>query len=174
MKKFLLSAACAAVLVCGSAAVQAAEEEMLSPLPPHEMNHQEPGHDFGPRHKDFREHAPSPDDSRRHHPKFDKKLHKEMGDKFANKLGLTEEQRVKADKIRAEGRAKVEPLMKQMNELRSKIDALRQENMKAFEAILTPDQKTRLDELKVRHEKMRERRDADKKMMREEKRPDKK
>lgn len=81
------------------------------------------------------------------------KVRKEMADKFAKDLGLTEEQKAQADKIRKDGREKMEPLMKEMKTLREKMDKLREDNMKDFEKILTPEQKDKLDKIKAEHKK---------------------
>ena len=64
--------------------------------------------------------------------------------------GLTAEQQEQADKIRREGQEKIKPLMKEMKDLREKIDAERRANMEEFEKILTPEQKQKLDEMKQR------------------------
>ena len=71
-----------------------------------------------------------------------------MEAKLADKLGLSAEQREKAKIIRKVGHKKVKPLMKEMKELRHKIDKLRHENMEEFEEILTPEQKNKFEELK--------------------------
>ena len=100
MKKLMLTAVCAAAVMLGSISANA-QEEMLPPPPPgHEMLPPPPP-EFGPRHKGPRAHGP----------KFDREMHKKLADRFAKDLGLTEEQIAKADKIRENGRKKVEPLM---------------------------------------------------------------
>ena len=71
-----------------------------------------------------------------------------MEAKLADKLGLNAEQREKAKIIRETGHKKVKPLMKEMKELRHKMDKLRHENMEEFEKILTPEQKDKFEELK--------------------------
>ena len=71
-----------------------------------------------------------------------------MEAKLADKLGLSTEQRAKAKTIREAGHKKVKPLMKEMKELREKMDKLRHENMEEFEKILTPEQKKKFEELK--------------------------
>ena len=76
------------------------------------------------------------------------KKHEEM---FANKLGLSEEQRAKAKELREAGRKKMEPLMKQKKELHEKMENLRKENMEEFEKILTDEQKAKLNEIKKEH-----------------------
>ena len=61
-----------------------------------------------------------------------------------------------------------------MDELRRKADELRKENMREFEAILTPEQKTRLEEMKARHDEMRKHRREDRKLRKDEAKADKK
>ena len=43
----------------------------------------------------------------------------------------------------------MKPLMEQMKELREKMDNMRKENMKAFEEILTPEQKETFAKIKT-------------------------
>lgn len=133
MNKKLLCIFATTALLMGSGFVNAADKKDAELPPP-------PGHEF--------EHP-------RGEPKIDKEMHKKMADKFAKDLGLTEEQKDQAEKIREDGRKKVEPLMKEMKNLREKMDNLRKENMEEFEKILTPDQKTKLEQLKKDHDKMR-------------------
>ena len=109
---------------------------------------------------------------------FVKKM-QEHQKKFDERLQLTPEQKVLAEKNRKEGRAKMEPVMKDikakkeelkairesgkseaetkkltepikkdLKALRGKANELRQENMKNFEAILTPEQKVEFDKMK--------------------------
>ncbi len=163
MKKLMLTAVCAAAVMLGSISANAQEEMLPPPSPGHEMLPPPPP-EFGPGHKGPRAHGP----------KFDREMHKKLADRFAKDLGLSEEQIAKADKIREDGRKKVEPLMKQMDELRRKADELRKENMKEFEAILTPEQKTRLEEMKARHDEMRKHRREDRKLRKDEAKADKK
>ena len=143
MKKLMLTALCATAVMLGSVSVSAQEEMLPPPPPPHDEMLPQPHPKFGPEHKGPRAHGP----------KFDKKKHEEMADKFADKLDLTKEQREQAEKIRQDGRKKMEPLMKEMKELRQKMDELRRENMEEFEKILTPEQKKQLDEMKPKHDK---------------------
>lgn len=65
-----------------------------------------------------------------------------------DKLNLTDEQKEQAKKIHEEGRKEIEPLMKEMKELREKMDVVRKKNMEEFEKILTPEQKEELDSMK--------------------------
>ncbi len=84
----------------------------------------------------------------------------QMENKLAQELGLTAEQQVQAKKIHQEGRKMVKPLMDEMKDIRKKMDELRQENMKEFEAILTPDQKAKFEKIKAeRHEKWKQMKD---------------
>ena len=76
------------------------------------------------------------------------KKHEEM---FAQKLGLTDEQKEKAEILREAGRKKMEPLMKQKKELHEKMEKVRKENMEEFEKILTDEQKEKLREMKKEH-----------------------
>ena len=71
-------------------------------------------------------------------------------DKF---LDLTDEQKAKAKEIREQSRKEIEPLMKEMKTLREKMDKIREADMKKFEALLTPEQKAKLDARKKQHEK---------------------
>ena len=127
MKKLWLSAVCAAVLMTGAAQAMAQEDMLPPPLPEHEMSH--PGTEPG-----------------WHGPKFDERRH-ERAAKLADDLGLTAEQRAQADKIRQDGRDKMEPLIQQMDELRQKMNQVRKDNMADFEKILTPEQKAKMDQI---------------------------
>ncbi|MBR1649079.1 MAG: Spy/CpxP family protein refolding chaperone [Alphaproteobacteria bacterium] len=73
----------------------------------------------------------------------------ERANKLADKLGLSDEQQQKAAEIRKADFEKMKPYMEQMKELRQKMDDMRQENMKAFEEILTPEQKEKFAEIKA-------------------------
>lgn len=140
MKKTFLTMCCAAALLMGTSASFAQERDM--PLPP-------------PHHPEHAIDAPRPHmppHEWKKGPKFDKEFRKEMSDKFAEKLGLTEEQKAEAEKLREANRAKMEPLMKQADELRQKMDEIRKQNMEDFEKILTPEQKQKLDEMKAKRE----------------------
>ena len=99
MNKMFLSLLCASVVSMGATAVYAQPAEE-GMLPPPPPAHEMPH-----------------------------KVRKDMADKFAKDLGLTEEQKAQADKIRKDGREKMEPLMKEMKTLREKMDKLREDNM---------------------------------------------
>ena len=74
----------------------------------------------------------------------------EKMDKF---LDLTDEQKAKAKEIREQSRKEIEPLMNEMKTLREKMDKIREADMKKFEALLTPEQKAKLEARKKHHEK---------------------
>ncbi len=74
----------------------------------------------------------------------------QMKSRFAQKLGLSEEQKAQIEKFRQEDMAKMAPLFKQMDELRAEADKLREENRQHFESVLTAEQK---EILKSMHEK---------------------
>lgn len=83
---------------------------------------------------------------------------KMRAEKFANELGLSDEQRKKAEEIRKSDFEKMKPLMEEMKALREKMDAMRKENMKSFEAILTPDQKAKFNQMIDEHKRKMEKR----------------
>ena len=72
---------------------------------------------------------------------------------FAKELNLTEEQKIQADKVREEGRKKMEPLMQERKALHDKMENVRKENMAEFEKILTPEQKEKFKNIKKKHMK---------------------
>ena len=127
MKKILLSAVCATVLTFGTfgAQAQSASEDMPPP-PPHEMNMEKIQ-------------------------KKMEKIHEEMSKKLADDLGLSDEQKAQAEKIREDGHAKMKPLMEERRVLHEKMDNLRKANMEEFEKILTPEQKSKFEEIKAKH-----------------------
>ena len=86
----------------------------------------------------------------KHHKEMRKRPEPEKMDKF---LGLTDEQKAKAKEIREQSRKEIEPLMKEMKTLREKMDKIREADMKKFEALLTPEQKAKLEARKKHHEK---------------------
>ena len=87
-------------------------------------------------------------------PKHPKEMRKrpepEKMDKF---LDLTDEQKAKAKEIREQSRKEIEPLMKEMKTIREKMDKIREADMKKFEALLTPEQKAKLEARKQHHKK---------------------
>lgn len=146
MKKILFATVCATTLFLGVSAINAQEAAPLPPPHHEEMSPRPEGcpcmrGERGPR-GDFRR------DGEFDHEKMKERM-EQRADKFADELGLTKEQKEQAKKIREEGRKEVEPLMKEMKDVREKMDALREKNMKDFEAILTPEQKDKLEKMKA-------------------------
>ena len=86
----------------------------------------------------------------RHHKEMHKRPKPEKMDKF---LDLTDEQKAKAKEIREQSRKEIEPLMKEMKTIREKMDKIREADMKKFEALLTPEQKAKLEARKQHHKK---------------------
>jgi len=95
-------------------------------------------------------HRHMPDRFARHHEPTP-----EMKARFAEKLGLTDEQKEQLDKIRQEDMAKMEPLFKKMDDLQAEIRALREANRAHFESILTDEQKEILKTMRPHHHKAR-------------------
>lgn len=81
----------------------------------------------------------------------------EMKARFAEKLGLTDEQKAQLEQYRAEDMAKIEPLFKQMEELRAQLRELRQAGRAHFESVLTDEQKEILQTMKAKHHHKRPR-----------------
>ena len=75
--------------------------------------------------------------------------HEKMEQKLADDLKLTDEQRAKAKEMRQASREKIKPLIDEMKNIRKKMDTIRQENMKAFEELLTPEQKETFAKIKA-------------------------
>lgn len=96
-----------------------------------------------------------------HEQKFDeaqmrKKMeehHKKMAQKIAEDLKLTDEQRKKAETINENGRKDIEPMMKEMKNIREKMDEKRKLNLEEFEKILTPEQKEKFGSMKEEYKK---------------------
>jgi len=90
-----------------------------------------------------------------HHTQQEMKQHHK---KLADELKLTDEQKAKSKELRKASREKIKPLLDQMKVLREKMDKIRQENMAAFEKLLTPEQKAAFEKIKAerktKHEKM--------------------
>lgn len=120
MKKFSLILLCATALTYNVATVRA-EDNMSAP-----------------KAQQYEQHI---DNMKKHHEKMESKL--------ADSLKLTDEQREKSKQLREESRKKIKPLMKEMKEIRKKIDVIRKDNMKAFEEILTPEQKVEFEKHKA-------------------------
>ena len=119
MKKSYLTLLCATALLCGTSFAYASDDITMPP-PPQTEHHQR---------------------MERHHEK--------MAQKLADDLNLTDEQKTKAQQMRKSARAQMKPLLDQMKDLRKKMDLLRQENMKDFENILTPEQKETFAKIKA-------------------------
>ena len=119
MKKSYLTLLCATALLCGTSFAYASDDITMPP-PPQTEHHQR---------------------MERHHEK--------MAQKLADDLKLTDEQRAKAKEMRQQTREKIKPLIDEMKEIRKKMDTIRQENMKAFEEILTPEQKETFAKIKT-------------------------
>lgn len=81
---------------------------------------------------------------RKHHRKDINKVR----ENFAKKLDLTEEQQEKVSAIHQKSKDEMDDIKKQMKELRQKADIIRENNKKEFEAILTDDQKKKLEKIK--------------------------
>ena len=129
MKNILLNDVCAGVLVVnafGANAQEAPADELMPPPPPHEMTMD------------------------RHFDKI-KEHHEKISQKIAEELGLSDEQKEQADKIRQDGRAKMKPLMEERKVLREKMNDVRKANMEEFEKILTEEQKTKFEAMKAKH-----------------------
>lgn len=86
----------------------------------------------------------------KHHKEMRKRPEPEKMDKF---LDLTDEQKAKAKEIREHSRKEIEPLMDEMKTIREKMDRIREADMKKFEALLTPEQKAKLEDRKQHHKK---------------------
>ncbi len=74
-----------------------------------------------------------------------KEMHQGKGKPFQNlaeELSLTEEQKAEYRKIHQKGREQIKPLME-------KIQKIRQENLEAFEKILTPEQLAKFSKMKA-------------------------
>ncbi len=127
MNKFLLTTALSTIIAF-SAYSNAFAEAAANPAEPAQQTEKMPK-----PHKEMRK-LPKP----------------EKMDKF---LDLTDEQKAKAKEIREQSKKEIEPLMKEMKALREKMDKIREADMKKFEAILTPEQKAKLEARKQHHEK---------------------
>ena len=128
MKKSSLMLLCATSLIYNFSIAFAADDVTMPP-PPHMEHH------FNPE-----------------------KHHEKMAKKLAEDLNLTEEQQAKAKEMRQNAREKIKPLIDERKAIREKMDSIRKENMKAFEELLTPEQKATFEKIKAerkaRHDKM--------------------
>ena len=119
--------------------------------------HHPEGRFDGERHREWKHRADLGDAPRRFgHQGF----HPERALKhlFAEKLQLTDEQKAQIEQFRKEDMAQMEPLFKQMDDLRAKADKLREENKARFESVLTDEQKEILAAMHERRAQIRERR----------------
>lgn len=140
MNKMFLSLLCASVVSMGATAVYAQPAEE-GMLPPPPPAHEMPH-----------------------------KVRKDMADQVCQRLGIDGRTESSGRQNRKDGREKMEPLMKEMKTLREKMDKLREDNMKDFEKILTPEQKDKLDKIKAEHKKKFEEGRKNRKMMKKHKR----
>lgn len=131
MKKYLLTT-CLSVLLIGA---QSFAQGMPTDFPPpveETMMEAEIPPEFGkemPHRMRGHKNRPAPED-------------------FAKELGLTEEQKAKADALHEKMRREMAPIKEQMDALKEKAHALRETNRKEFESLLTDEQKARLESMK--------------------------
>ena len=119
--------------------------------------HHPEGRFDGERHREWKYRADRGDAPRRFgHPGFHPE--RALKHRFAEKLQLTDEQKVQIEQFRKEYMAQMEPLFKQMDDLRAKADKLREENKARFESVLTDEQKEILAAMHERRAQIRERR----------------
>ena len=119
--------------------------------------HHPEGRFDGERHREWKYRADRGDAPRRFgHPGFHPE--RALKHRFAEKLQLTDEQKVQIEQFRKEDMAQMEPLFKQMDDLRAKADKLREENKARFESVLTDEQKEILAAMHERRAQIRERR----------------
>lgn len=119
--------------------------------------HHPEGRFDGERHREWKYRADRGDAPRRFgHPGFHPE--RALKHRFAEKLQLTDEQKAQIEQFRKEDMAQMEPLFKQMDDLRAKADKLREENKARFESVLTDEQKEILAAMYERRAEMRGRR----------------
>lgn len=119
--------------------------------------HHPEGRFDGERHREWKYRADRGDALRRFgHPGFHPE--RALKHRFAEKLQLTDEQKAQIEQFRKEDMAQMEPLFKQMDDLRAKADKLREENKARFESVLTDEQKEILAAMYERRAQIRERR----------------
>lgn len=119
--------------------------------------HHPEGRFDGERHREWKHRADRGDAPRRFgHPGFHPE--RALKHRFAEKLQLTDEQKAQIEQFRKEDMAQMEPLFKQMDDLRAKADKLREENKARFESVLTDEQKETLAAMHERRAQIRERR----------------
>lgn len=113
------------------------QQQMIMPHKHHGMKH--------PGMKQHGKHHGRPDFARHDQPT------EEMRARFAEKLGLTDEQKALIEQYRSEDMAKIEPVFKQMEELQNQLRELRKAGRARFESILTDEQKEILQTMKKKH-----------------------
>lgn len=119
--------------------------------------HHPEGRFDGERHREWKYRTDKGDAPRRFgHPGFHPE--RALKHRFAEKLQLTDEQKAQIEQFRKEDMAQMEPLFKQMDDLRAKADKLREENKARFESVLTDEQKEILAAMHERRAQIRERR----------------
>jgi len=119
--------------------------------------HHPEGRFDGERHREWKYRADRGDAPRRFgHPGFHPE--RALKHRFAEKLQLTDEQKAQIEQFRKEDMAQMEPLFKQMDDLRAKADKLREENKARFESVLSDEQKEILAAMHERRAQIRERR----------------
>ena len=119
--------------------------------------HHPEGRFDGERHREWKHRADRGDAPRRFgHPGFHPE--RALKHRFAEKLQLTDEQKAQIEQFRKEDMAQMEPLFKQMDDLRAKADKLREENKARFESVLTDEQQEILAAMHERRAQIRERR----------------
>lgn len=92
---------------------------------------------------------------------------KNMEDRLAERLKLTDEQKKQSEEIRKAGREKMKPLIEESKKISEKMKEIRSQNMQEFEKILT-------DEQKVEFKKFQEERKGPRRPMNRGKHPEKK
>jgi TolA-binding protein len=105
------------------------------------------------KHKMHKHHGPR---AMMHHKKWGhpfKEPTPEMKERFAKKLGLSDEQKATLEKYRKEDMAKMKPLFDEMDRIKGELDDLRQANRARFESVLTDEQKEILQQMKAKHHK---------------------
>ena len=80
----------------------------------------------------------------------------EMGEKFASRLDLTQEQRTKAKELHEKNRAEMKKIMDEIDSLREKAKELREKSKTEFEALLTDQQKEKLKQIHEEHQAQKE------------------
>ena len=119
--------------------------------------HHPEGRFDGERHREWKYRADRGDAPRRFgHPGFHPE--RALKHRFAERLQLTDEQKAQIEQFRKEDMAQMEPLFKQMDDLRAKADKLREENKARFESVLTDEQKEILAAMHERRAEMHKRR----------------